>query len=84
MENKTTIIGIRIDERSTEAIKVQEILTKYGCSIKTRLGLSDFDDDSCQMSGIILLELSSHTMELEHLETELKKIDHISVEKMML
>ncbi len=84
MENKTTIIGIRIDERSKEALKVQEVLTKFGCSIKTRLGLNDASDDAVETSGIILLELFGDTSEHLRLEQELMAIEHTIVEKMEL
>ena len=39
------IIGIKINDRIKEAGKVQQVLTDYGCSIKTRLGLHEVTDD---------------------------------------
>ncbi len=37
----TTIMGIKLDNRTQTAIEFQQILTNYGCSIKTRLGLHE-------------------------------------------
>ena len=51
------ILGLHLTDRVKEAIKVQDVLTKFGCSIKTRLGLHDVNDDVCSTNGIIILEL---------------------------
>lgn len=51
------IIGISIDNRLEEAIKLQEILSKYGCLIKTRLGLHDMGDYKCSSCGIVIIEV---------------------------
>ncbi len=54
---KRTIIGIRLDNRQNEAALLQDILTRYGCCIKTRLGLHEVAQDACAAEGIILLEV---------------------------
>lgn len=51
---KHIIIGVHIVDREKHAVKVQEIFTKYGAQIKTRLGLHD---DICSSNGLILLEM---------------------------
>ena len=48
---------IKIDHRSTEAVKVQSVLTKYGCNIKVRLGLHEVSNDFCSNDGLIVLEV---------------------------
>ncbi len=53
----TAIIGISVPNRIEEAEKLQTIFTKYGCAIKTRLGLHDMGDYKCLNYGIILLEV---------------------------
>lgn len=53
----TAIIGISVPNRIEEAQKLQEIFTRYGCAIKTRLGLHDMGDYKCLNYGIILLEV---------------------------
>ena len=38
------IIGIELENRLEESLKLQSILSKYGCSIKTRIGLHDMGE----------------------------------------
>lgn len=54
----TTIIGIQIPERNTDSIKLQEILTHFGCNIRTRIGLHYGTEEKCSNSGIVLLDIS--------------------------
>lgn len=54
---KTIIMGISINTRNTHAVHVQDVLTKHGCIIKTRLGLHETSDDCCSRKGIVLLQL---------------------------
>ena len=39
------IVGIHVTDRAQAAGRVQEILSKYGKNIRTRLGLHDVHDD---------------------------------------
>lgn len=77
------ILGIYISNRVKDASIIQGILTKYGCSIKTRLGLHDVDENHCSKSGIILLELAGNLDESIKLENELLKIEGLDVQKMI-
>ena len=60
-----TIIGIKLDNRIESSEKFQSILTKYGCIIKTRLGLHPNDNGKCSNTGIILLEIEEDATELK-------------------
>lgn len=51
------IIAIQLENRIEEAIKFQEILTEWGCDIRTRIGLHPIEEYHCVNSGIILLEV---------------------------
>jgi hypothetical protein len=51
------IVAIKMDARQNTAVKVQDILTEYGCLIKVRLGLHNVISDQCSSSGLILLEV---------------------------
>ncbi len=79
---KIVILGINITDKVKEILKVQDVLTKFGCSIKTRLGLHDFGNDECSSNGLILLELTGETDEMTKLENELLKIEGLEVQKM--
>lgn len=53
----SAIIGIQVDNRIEEATKLQEILTKYGCLIKTRIGLHDMGEYKCLNYGVVLIQV---------------------------
>jgi hypothetical protein len=77
------ILGVYISDRLDAAKLVQPTLTKFGCSIKTRLGLNEVVNENCSTSGLILLELTGDKDEALKLENELLKIDGVQVEKMI-
>ena len=60
----SAIIGISVQNRLDDAQKLQEILTRYGCAIKTRIGLHDMDEFACVNYGIVLLEVVDKVHEL--------------------
>ena len=51
------VILVKIDQRSSEATKVQDILTKYGCNIRVRLGLHEVSNEFCANDGLVVLEV---------------------------
>jgi hypothetical protein len=83
MRNERWIIGINVTDRVNEAEKVQATLTKFGCSIKTRLGLHEVTNNYCDEGGLILVELTGDLVECEKLENELRKIEKLEVQKMV-
>lgn len=52
-----TIIGVKLENRKSDADEFQKLITEYGCGIKTRIGLHDALGDVCSNSGIVLLEV---------------------------
>jgi hypothetical protein len=54
---KKSILIILIGNRKDSAVKIQQILTGWGCTIKTRLGLHDGVLDNCSDSGLLILEI---------------------------
>lgn len=83
MAKETRILGVLITDRKKEAGKVQNVLTTYGCSIKTRLGLHEVTDDVCSTSGLLLLELTGDVHEMDKLEKELMAIEGTQTQKMV-
>lgn len=71
-----------VHNRAQYANKVQSILTRYGCSIKTRLGLNDPEDSVQGSEGLILIELTGETSEWLKLENELLSLEGVEVAKM--
>jgi len=80
--SNTTILGIRLDKRTQNAIYLQEILSHHGCIIKSRIGLHEVDKNRCSTSGIILLELIGTTKENNALEKAIKDIKGAKLQKM--
>ena len=83
MAKETRILGVLITDRQKEVGKVQSVLTKFGCSIKTRLGLHEVNNDICSSSGLILLEITGEIAEMDKLENELKAIGGAQTQKMV-
>lgn len=52
-----SILIILIGKRSESAVKVQQVLTAWGCIIKTRLGIHDGVMENCTDDGLLILEL---------------------------
>ncbi|MFO8236470.1 MAG: hypothetical protein R6U04_13820 [Bacteroidales bacterium] len=76
------ILGILITDRKKEAGEVQKILTQYGSTIKTRLGLHEVNSDALSEEGLILLELAGSETEMDNLQKKLETIDGTQTQKM--
>jgi len=77
------ILGVMINDPSKGADKIQSILTNYGCSIRTRLGLHDMDEEYAKETGLIILELYGDMQESLRLENELLALEGVDVQKMV-
>ncbi len=77
------ILGIQITDRNQEVSDLQAILSKFGCSIKTRLGLHEVEGDYCSTSGLIILELTGNREEFLKIENELLGLEGVEVKKMV-
>ncbi len=81
--NRIIILGVRITDRVKDAVVIQDLLTKYGCSIRTRLGLHEVVEEHCSTNGLIILELTGSPDEAAKLETSLLAIEGVEVQKMI-
>ncbi|HOX37685.1 MAG TPA: hypothetical protein PL033_06825 [Candidatus Brocadiia bacterium] len=79
---KKVILGVQIVNRVTNVPEVQSALTKYGCNIKTRLGLHEVDEKNCSTGGLLILETFGDAKEIAAFEKTLKKIKGVKVKKM--
>lgn len=77
----TTIFGIRLDNRTQTAVDFQKVLTHFGCSIKTRLGLHDVNDNVCAPNGLILLEVINDEEAIK-MKEELMEIPNLELQSM--
>lgn len=78
------IMAVLQENRVETAARVQEVLTKYGCFIRVRLGLHDAAVNECANSGIILLQLCGASIPVNDFTGELEAIDHVKVKQMVL
>jgi hypothetical protein len=75
---KKTILLILIGNRKEEAVKVQQILTGWGCMIKTRLGIHDGVLDNCSDSGLVIIELVGEEEKKQELARKLSVLPGVS------
>jgi hypothetical protein len=79
---KHYILGVHVTDRLRDAVSVQRLLTEYGGSIKTRLGLHDLQTGTPGPQGLVLLELQDGEV-CAALSGELKKIAGVDVQQMV-
>jgi metal-responsive CopG/Arc/MetJ family transcriptional regulator len=77
------ILGIHVDDRIKRASDVQQLLTDYGCNIKTRIGLHEVTGKFCAGFGLILLEMIGETGKIGELAKKLEAIEGVSVQQMV-
>ena len=80
----TTIFGIRLSDRIKNSTQLQDLLTEYGCIIKTRIGLHDTSCGVCSPYGIILLEVINDEERIEGMINELQKVQGVKFNIMEL
>jgi len=65
------LLVVLVGSRVRKALPVQEILTRYGCIVKTRLGIHDAGNNGCSDAGLIILELIPPGSRIKKLKKEL-------------
>jgi len=70
---------LKISNRYHQGVKLQEILTEYGCEIKTRLGIHETGEEYCSAEGIIVLELIGEKRKLDELQKKLGELDGVTM-----
>lgn len=75
---KKTILLVLIGKRKEEAVKVQQVLTGWGCLIKTRLGIHDGVLDNCSDSGLLILEMVGSDEQNQEIARKLSVLPGVS------
>lgn len=75
------LLGVKVCNRQSVAAQVQVLFTKYGSSIRTRLGLNE-PGESDKSGSLIVLELIGNINEWEKLEKELLQLEKVEVKRM--
>ena len=81
---KKSILLILIGKRKEEAVKVQQILTGWGCLIKTRLGIHDGVMENCSDTGLVILELVGTEEQKQELARKVAVLPGVSSQKVEL
>ena len=71
------IMVVKIGSRRERSPEVQEVLSKFGCSIKMRLGLHE-TENVCSDEGLLILQLTGERDEMKKLEKALGNMKDIS------
>ena len=79
-----TVLLILIKDRKGSAVTVQKILTDWGCTIKTRLGLHDGTLDSCTNSGLVILEIVGEKAKNEEMTRKLNLVTNVKAQLVSL
>ena len=77
---KHTIFGVHISQRVESVPAVQAVLSKYGCNIRTRLGIHDADGTSCSPGGLLLVDVFGD--EMEDFYNELAALKGVDIQRM--
>ncbi|MDD2484458.1 MAG: NIL domain-containing protein [Eubacteriales bacterium] len=75
------LVAIKVNGRTAKAPLVQDILTKYGCNIKTRVGFHEASEDQCSMDGVLVLELIGKDAEIDAMHQALAALEGVSLKK---
>lgn len=81
---KKTILLILIGKRKESAILVQQILTAWGCIIKTRLGIHDGVMENCTDEGLLICELFGTEEQKEELTRKVAVIPGVNSKRVEL
>ncbi len=77
----TIILGIKLPDKEKNAVEFQEILNKFNCNIRMRIGINN-SSIFCSPIGIILLQIEDETNAAK-LEKSLLEISEIELQRMV-
>jgi hypothetical protein len=81
--SRFVILGVQVTDRAKKATALQKLFTKYGCIIKTRMGLHEVIDDYCSGGGLIVLDLIDDKNKIAEFKVKLGEIDGVNVKQMV-
>ncbi len=77
----TVIIGIKLPDKTHNAVELQKILTEFNCIIKMRIGINN-SSIFCSTNGIVLLQVENSDNSII-LEQALLEISGIEIQRMI-
>lgn len=79
---KHLILGVHITDRMIHAGEIQDVLTKYGGSIRTRLGLHEIEAGGSP-NGVLILECADDEATFNELAEALSDVTGVEAKKMV-
>ncbi|HPN37522.1 MAG TPA: hypothetical protein PL041_03905 [Melioribacteraceae bacterium] len=79
-----SILLILIGRRKDTALKVQQVLTGWGCIIKTRLGIHDGVLENCSDEGLLILELHGTQEQMDELTRKVGVLPDVEAQLVQL
>lgn len=80
--SKHIVLGVHVTDRIHHIDSVQQLLTEYGCSIRTRIGLHEAEEGFCSPNGLLLLEMVDKDSTADELMNRLNAVEGVEVKKM--
>ncbi len=81
---KRTVLLVLVGKRKESAVKLQQLLTAWGCLIKTRLGLHNGVMENCTETGLLFLELCGSDKDNAELARKISLISGIESKLVVL
>ncbi|MDR3182961.1 MAG: hypothetical protein LBT89_08620 [Planctomycetaceae bacterium] len=76
------ILGVNVTSFAKNSGEVQSVFREYGCSIRTRIGLHEANENICSPNGLILLEFVGGTKLADEITAKLTALPGIEVKRM--
>jgi hypothetical protein len=70
-------MAVKVGARSKHVPQVQDILTEFGCNIRTRVGFHETSETECSTDGFIIMQLSGKDEEIKKMYDALNSIDEV-------
>ncbi|AQQ72414.1 hypothetical protein SMSP2_02798 [Limihaloglobus sulfuriphilus] len=83
MTENHLILAVHITERLKHAVEIQNVLTKFGDVIKTRIGLHEVDGQLSSPNGVLLLECTGDEEKYSALCDALQAVTGVEIKKIV-
>jgi len=77
------ILAIHITDRVKKAPKIQQVLSRFGCHIKTRIGLHEATAEFCSPNGLILLDMCDDLKTVRTMQEKLEAIPGVETKRLV-
>lgn len=82
-QDRHIILGIHVTDRNRQVGELQDVLSRFGVCIKTRLGLHEVAPGFSSTAGVIILELLDNEPKRQELMAQLENIAGIETQEMI-